>query len=253
MVTIGSTAIKHWYSDFKREPKDIDYAVEDSRKYKSSPQIEYLENPILYLEKYRKYWVEADGRTYLNPEALLTLKMSHLFWDINWAKHMFDTQFLLGKGLKYDEELFFDLVEFWKEYHPKVRRSNLVMSKEEFFTNAINYNEHEHDFLHTLINPTPMYTRLLKDGAEVELDENKFHMLSFEERMEVVREEVYIMAYERFKNLHYIMAFKKMLDKFIRSHAPVYMAIFAIENYIKLLKPKFNYIKQIEDGLQIAK
>ena len=163
---------------------------------------------------------------------------------------MFDTQFLLGKGLKYNEELFFDLLDFWKEHHPKVRRSNLVMSKEDFFSNAINYDEHEYDFLHTLINPTPMYTLLLKEGAEVELDESKFHALSFEERLEVVREEVYIMAYERFKELNYLIAFKKMLDKFIRSHAPVYMATFAIENYIKLLKPKLYYIKQIEDGLR---
>jgi hypothetical protein len=98
-----------------------------------------------------------------------------------------------------------------------------------------------------------MYTKLLGDGEEVNLDENKFHPLTFEEKLEVVREEVYIMAYERFKKMHYIPAFKRMLDKFIMTHAPLYIALFAIENYKILLKPKINYIKQIEDGLQIIK
>jgi len=27
MILIGSSAIKHWYPDFKREPKDLDYIV----------------------------------------------------------------------------------------------------------------------------------------------------------------------------------------------------------------------------------
>ena len=253
MIIIGSTAIKYHFPDFKREPKDLDIAIQslgekpgvDRFRAKS---VEYLFNPVLYDAKYLKH----QGN-YLSPDGLLTLKISHLFWDTNWDKHMFDVQFLLEKGCKVDEELLFELIEFWKEYLPKIRRSNLAMSKEDFFTNAINYDEHEHDILHTFINPSPMYLKLLKDGQEVELDENKFHMLSFEEKLEVVREETYVMAYERYKKIHYIPAFKRMLDKFIMKHAPIYIAMFAIENYKTLLKPKINYIKQIEDGLQKIK
>lgn len=253
MIIIGSTAIKHFFEDFKRDPKDLDIAVENKSQKRSQPKIEYLENPILYKKQYLKYWEFDGGNYYLHPDALLTLKMSHLFWDTNWDKHMFDVQFLLDKGCKWDEKLLNDLVEFWKEYLPKIRRSDLVMSKEDFFTNAINYDEHEHDILHTLINPSPMYLKLLKDGQEVELDESKFYLLSFEEKLEVVREETYVMAYERYKKIHYIPAFKRMLDKFIMKHAPIYIAIFAIENYKTLLKPQINYIKQIEDGLQKVK
>jgi hypothetical protein len=253
MIIIGSTAIKYHFPDFKREPKDLDIAIRSLKEKPSVTQfranpVEYLLNPILYDAKHLKH----QGN-YLSKDGLLTLKMSHLFWDTNWDKHMFDVQFLLEKGCQMDETLFFELVEFWKDYLPKIKRSNLVMSKEDFFTNAINYDEHEHDSLHTLINPSPMYLKLLKDGYEVELDENKFHMLSFEEKLEVVREETYVMAYERYKKIHYIPAFKRMLDKFIMKHAPIYIAIFAILNYKELLKPKFNYIKQIEDGLHKVK
>ena len=253
MIIIGSTAIKYHYPHFKREPKDLDIAVPFRGGKLSQRGVEYLINPILYDVKHNKHWVFDGGNYYLSPSGLLTLKMSHLFWDTNWGKHMFDVQFLLEQGCQMDETLFHELVEFWKEYLPKIRRSELVMSKEDFFTNAVNYDEHEHDHLHTLINSSPMYLKLLKDGCEVELDENKFHLLSFEEKLEVIREETYVMAYERYKKIHYIPAFKRMLDKFIMKHAPTYMAIFAILNYKELLKPKFNYIKQIEDGLQRVK
>ncbi len=248
MIIIGSVAIKHWYPDFNRLPKDIDYAVISSKQYKSTRSVEYLENPILYKSIYSHHIIKYNDKLYLSSEGLLTLKMSHLFWDINWNKHMFDVQFLLSKGLDIDEVLLYDLIDYWKEHLPKIRRSNLVMSKEDFFSNAINYDSCEHDILHTLINPIPMYTLLLK--GEVELDEDKFNQLSFEDKLEVVREEVYVMAYERYKHLNYMIAYKKMLDKFIRLHAPIYIAIFAIKNYIALLKPKLNYIKKIDSGLQ---
>lgn len=248
MIIIGSVAIRYWYPDFNRLPKDIDYAVISSKQYNSTRSTEYLENPILYKSIHSYHIIENNDKLYLSPEGLLTLKMSHLFWDINWNKHMFDVQFLLSKDLDIDKVLFYDLIDYWKEYLPKIRRSDLVMSREDFFSNAINYDSCEHDILHTLINPTPMYTLLLK--GEVELDEDKFNQLSFEDKLEVVREEVYVMAYERYKHLNYMIAYKKMLDKFIRLHAPIYIAIFAIKNYIALLKPKLNYIKKIENGLQ---
>jgi hypothetical protein len=241
MIIIGSTALKHWFPDFKSEPKDLDYAVSNASLYRSAKGVEYLENPVIL--KYSK------GK-YLEPELLLTLKMSHLFYEINWDKHMFHVQFLLDKGVKYNKEVFDELVEYWKQTKPPVKRSDLNMSKEEFFTNAINYNESEHDDLHLLINPVPMYTKLLKEGEEVEICENKFVSLTYEEKLEVVREEVYVMAYERYKNLNFRQAHKIMLSKFIRQHAPIWMMLFAIENYKKLINPNINFIKTIENGLR---
>lgn len=240
-IIIGSTAMKHHFSDFHREPKDLDYAVLDASKFKSSKEVEYLENPILF-----KYTSDQ----YLSPDMLLTLKVSHLFWDINWDKHMFDIQFLFKKGCKIQMNLFNDLLAYWKETKEKVYRSNLAMTKEDFFTNAINYDENEHDDLHLILNPVPMYTRLLADGAEVELDERKFHPMSFEDKCAVVFEETAVMAFERFKKTNYNVAYTKMLKKCIMQHFPIYIALFAIENYIELHKPKFNFIKYINDGFQ---
>lgn len=245
-LIIGSTAIKHYFEDFPRKPKDLDVVVA-TKKVLTNNRVnntEFLENPIIL-----KY--QSDG--YLEPNLMLTLKMSHLFWDINWNKHLFDVQFLLKKGCQYNLDILRELREYWEDVLPKIRRSDLKQGKEEFFTNRVNKNTEDHDFLHTLIAEVPAYTKILKDGAEVELDENKWNNLSFEEKCDVVREEAYVMAIERYKNkLHYVPAYKRQLEQNIQRHFSEFVALFAIENYILLEKPKFNYFKKVGNELQTS-
>jgi hypothetical protein len=237
MVTIGSTAIKHYFPDFPREPKDLDIAVKDTEYLEKLPGVEYLENKVIY-----KY--QTDG--FLKPELMISLKASHMFWDNNWDKHLFDIQFLFKKGYSIDVELVEELVPYWEEILPKVRRSRLEMNKESFFTNAVNEDTDEHDYLHTLINPVPMYTRLLKDNCEVELDPKKWEDLTFDEKCDVVFEETAVMSYERYKDLHYAVGYRKQLKDNIIKHFPRYIALFAIENYPILEKPKYDYITKIK-------
>ena len=246
-ILIGSKAIKHWYSDFSREPKDIDYAVLNNDVYKTVKGIEYLPNPIL-IDLY-----QGSNKSVLEPNHLLTLKASHLCWNINWAKHMYDVQFLLKKGHVIDKDLFFNLYHFWNKYHSKNKRSDLKMTKEEFFTNAINYDTCEHDDLHKIINPVPMYTLVLKDNCEVELDKNKFYALSHQDKIRFVQEEVMVMAWERYRSKNYRVAFDMMLKKFIINHCPLFALLFTIENYLEILKININYIKQINHELGTIK
>jgi len=244
MLIIGSTAIKHHYPDFNRVPKDIDVIGRDlgndTDVNLGDKKIEYLENPIIL-----KY--QSSG--YLNPSLLLTLKISHLFWDINWFKHMFDVQFLLGKGNVYDIGIIDELREYWTEVHPKIKRSNLVLSKEEFFTNNINKDTEQHDYFHVLLNPIPMYTLLLKDGSEVELDENKWDGLTFDQKHDVVFEETSVMAFERYKTGHYREAYKLQMKDNIIKHFPKYISMFVIDNYKKINQPKLNYRELINKKL----
>ena len=246
MILIGSSAIKHWYPDFKREPKDIDFIIDENEILPPRGQnVEYLVNPI-----FANKWKYKDTKP-MYPSDLTTLKASHLCWDINREKHMFDLQFLLSKGNEIEEELFWELYDYWNVYHNKNKRSDLKMTNDEFFSNAINYDVAEHDDLHLLINPTPTYTKILKDGCDVELDEEKYNLLSHEEKLDLIREEVYVMAYERWKNTDYRSAYLKMLKKFILSHAPKFTLLFILKNYIELQNTKniINYKKQINDGI----
>ena len=222
-LIIGSTAIRYYFPDFNRNPKDIDVAVLKDKPREGNK--EFLVNPVIL-----KY--QESG--YLEPNLLLSLKISHLFWDINWDKHLYDVQFLLSKGCKYDLGLIQELRIFWDSYLPKVRRSRLEMNKEDFFTNNVNEDVEQHDYLHTLLADIPAYTKLLREGCEVELDENKWHALSLEEKCDVVFEETAVMAFERYKIVDYRVAYKRQLKDNIIKHFPFYITIWSIENYKNL-------------------
>ena len=248
MIIIGSTAIKHHFKDFPREPNDLDYIVRSKRGLERVDKVEYLFNPILSDYKNDK----REDKIYLSPDELLTLKMSHICYDINWDKHMFDIQFLIDKGASKIEDLYLDLIEYWKENHPTNRRSDLSLDKEEFFNNNVNNNsEYEHDFIHTLINPVPMYTRVLMEGKSVNLDETKFKALTHDEKLLFIKEEVFVMAWERFKNTPYPHAYAKMLKKFIQKHVPLFALDFSVYNYKELIKLPYNYIEDINNKLNL--
>lgn len=247
-IIIGSTAIKKVYPDFKREPKDIDYAVrQKTMGYVNNDGdiLDFMCIPVLF------NYVNSE---YIDMDSLLTLKISHLAYDIKWDKHFFDTLFLISKGHKLNRPLYDELCEYWPKFHthPKYRRSDLNMSKTDFFTNEINYDDNEHDFIHTIITDNgnePMYKKILVDGEEVMISEDKFNALSLEEKRSVVREEVYVMAYERFRNYHYRIAYDKMLKKFICRHAPVWMIPFIIFDFDTLKQPTKNFIDEIKNGI----
>lgn len=237
MILIGSRAIKHWFPDFPREPRDWDYIVGEMPAMRQK-NTEYHLNPFL----------DVWGGPVLSADVLYTLKISHLFWDIKWKKHMFDIQFLRQKGCKLMPALFRVLYNHWQTVHGENYRSNLELDAKDFFNNAL--KKYDHDYLHTLINPEPMYKKVLKKGAEVAVDEKKFQALSHADKLALVREEIYVMAYERLAGREYRIAYSWMLKKFIISHAPIYEALFIIENFIELCRPIINYKKQIDYELQ---
>lgn len=239
-ILIGSNALKFHFPDLNREPKDVDYAVSEEGVRSNVKGVEYLYNPVI---------TKVESESIISKENLLTLKMSHLFWDVNWEKHVYDVLFLQSKGVKYDKDLFYELYDFHNELH-KNSRSDLKMTADDFFNNAIK-SEYDHDFIHTIIKEVPTYTKVLKDNSEVEPDENKFHSFSFEDKCGLVQEEVMVMAWERYKKLGYLHAYYKMFKKFLISHAPMWEALFIIENFNALYKAPFDYVKKINNELQI--
>ena len=56
------------------------------------------------------------------------------------------------------------------------------------------------------------------------------------------------MAWERYKKMNYRDAFLLQLKDNIIKHFPFYIALFAIENYPKLQKPKINYRELINQN-----
>lgn len=253
-MVIGSTAIKYWFPDFPREPKDIDI-IKGSKFNDYFPidfKREYLDNPILLL-----YCNDGD---FLHINLLYTLKISHVFWDLenkSWDKHMWDIQWLKEKGCQFVPYLFYKLYDYWNKVHGKNKRSNLDMSADKFFDNVITFPV-EHDYLHELLvkheyfeGNEPTYKKILKDGAEVDVSEEKFNLLTEKQKFNLVIEEVMVMALERYSDLYYKAAFSKMLKKFIINHAPLWEAIWIIQNHKKLITEiPFDFILHLKQKIE---
>lgn len=249
MLLIGSRAIKHWFPDFPREPKDTDYAVLETPKCTPSEEmvgkVEYLINPVIGVMK-----------GVALPDVLYTLKMSHLFWDVNWEKHLWDLHFLKKKGCGLNRPLFDKLYHYFNELHGKNKRSDLKMTASDFFNNALTFPI-EHDELHKILitHPyfegqlQPTYTKILKEGEEVDVCMNKFKNLTEKEKFNIVFEEVACMGVERFpRNMYYKRVHDRMLKKFIISHCKIDEAIWIIENYPKLVcEIPFDFCKFIHE------
>jgi hypothetical protein len=252
-MIIGSTAIKYWFPGFPREPKDIDIVGDYELVIPTEKRVERLSNPIL-LEYYK------GASRYLPPDLLYTLKISHVFWDLensSWSKHMWDIQWLKEKNCQFIPELFYKLYEYWNKVHGKNKRSNLDMAADEFFDNAITFPV-EHDYLHELLvkheyfeEDEPTYKKVLKDGADVDVSEEKFNLLTEKQKFNLVVEEVMIMALERYSELYYKAAFNKMLKKFIINHAPLWEAIWIIQNHKKLITEiPFDFISYLKQKIE---
>lgn len=263
IVCTGSIAMKRLLPDLDlRDPKDMDFFTDDveaakkeifSHDNQSGLKIEVLYCPIIC-----DLHPEGDNvynNAIVTLNELITVKASHIFFHPEqYQKTMYDIQLLKNNGAVIDVPLFYKLYDFWKEYLPSVRRSNLNMSAEDFFNNALK-TEVDHDFLHELLiqhpvfegQTAPTYTKILKDGAEVEVDEDKFNLLFPMEKYCLVLEEVMAMAYERFQGMNYRQAFKLMLDKFVMSHAPIWEALYIINNYERFNKPPFDFLEFLKE------
>lgn len=79
----------------------------------------------------------------------------------------------------------------------------------------------------------------------------KFNQLTEKEKFNLVTEEVMVMALERYGNLYYKKAFNRMLKKFIISHAPIWEAIWIVQNHKELLTNiPFNFIEFLNNQIK---
>lgn len=246
MVLMGSRAIRLHFPDFPREPKDWDYIsnMDFISSEVNGKRTEIYDIPPLFK---RFDNVTRDVKV-LSPDELYTLKVSHIFWDIKWEKTMFDIVWLHDKGCNLDMELFKELYEWWEGVHGANHRSNLMLTREEFFDNGLK-GDFDHDYLHTLINPEPMFTKILVEPNGVDCSEEKWNDLSFDDKLELIREETYVMAYERLAGRSWLSAYKWQLKQMITGHLTMYEALFAIENYRLLERPKINFKELLDEKL----
>lgn len=246
-ILIGSQAMVHHGISMKKPPKDTDYftTTREERNVIHDPSMGI---EAFYHASLREYGWESGVASI---DELYTIKVSHSYWMLkngSWDKHIYHMILLKNQGAKLVPELHDLLYKVWSEIHgPK--RANLEQSPEDFF-NANVQRTYEHDSIHASVAyyDEPLFNKILRDNHEVAVDKSKFDALSLEEKLQLVREEVYATALERqiipsnydFNNMKaYIWALKKTITSFTKGWFP----LFILENFKELSRPDVEYVK----------
>jgi hypothetical protein len=189
--------------------------------------------------------------------ALYTLKCSHLGWDIHWDKTKWDV-LQLGHLCDFNliDELYDVLVTYWKTVNGSKDHLNLSKPKSEFFDDFVE-TQYDHDYLHELVaypNP-PMYTNCLKDGEEVLISKAKFDILSHESKVRMFREEIAVIAAERWllnpkSDLTILQAYNAALKKTIVSLTKNWATDFIICNLKDFVILDIHYFLHLMQTLQ---
>jgi hypothetical protein len=237
-MLVGSSAAKIWFPEF-REPKDIDYFYPGEK------------------DDGETFWHErladvASGRWVAFPDELYTIKVSHIFWDLrnnSWGKHFNDILFFQSKGCKLVPSFYEDLYPIWEERYGK-KAGNLNVPANMFFNDNVT-RKYEHDSIHASVayGESPLFEQILRDGSDVAVDRSKFDQLPYEDKLNLVREEVYATALERYlipadykmsPKLAYHNALKKTITSFWKGDWALFIALNALE----LKSPDVNYLER---------
>ena len=229
---VGSTALSHRLS--LRPAKDVDYFSDE----------------------------ETDGENFYDPrleqwdwgrvatlDELYTIKVSHIFWDLRngtWEKHWADIIRMQPHAM-WIPQLHHILYPIWEDRYGK-KKVNLNAKPEDFFNKQVR-RIYQHDSIHASVAyyDRPLFERVLKDGHEVMVDWNKFCMLSLDEKLKLVREEIYATALERqiipsdytmFYRVGYRWALKQTITSFWKGKWALWIALHAAE----LNQPDINFV-----------
>lgn len=192
-LIIGSTAMRHWFPDF-REPKDLDLLTPYQIKCDKAGVIEtqwHCEAEFL-IEK-------SKDKVFADPQLLFSIKVSHAHWNIHWDKTMYDIEFLKRKGVTLDMEVYDRLIPVWEEIHGK-KKVNMRQSMDVFFKDAVK-REYDHEYLHELVAfyDRPLHERLRTDLSTAWCSKELFEALSPDDQARCALEEILATAIERAK------------------------------------------------------
>lgn len=228
-LIFGSTALKHWFPDFERSPKDLDYL---SKEGKSTKEVEYH-----WADGFQYVFDNNKDSTYVDPDYLYTIKVSHAAWDIRWDKTMNDIIFLKNKGCNLDPYLYKLLLDDWEKIHSGKKHIKVAGKPEDFFKPTVS-RKMDHEDLHQIVKffDKPMHEMIRKDKNNVKPSKKLWDVLSYENKLNCALEETYVFALERYLEYPPKIAFEKALKHLITKSTRGYFNLFMIENFETLLK-----------------
>lgn len=247
-LIFGSSALKHWYPDLKREPNDFDVLYCGNKpQITSNHRIEYHNLPANIFDLINKKSISG----YVDLATLYVIKLSHSEYNIHWHKTIFDI-ILIKKLLGIDnlseldqsyQVIFQELKKHWKTVHKDKKKFSLNKEPENFFTPLVK-RKYDHDSLHEYVKyyNRPLYQTILKDGYKVLPDKNKFDNLSFCDKLKLVREENTVITIERYlvnqkEKSSIESCYRKTFQRLVTDMTKGWFPTFMVDNFQKLIKP----------------
>lgn len=304
VMLVGSQAMKYWYPDSREAANDfdlfIDHTILEELNVIGSNNI-YIDNDLvnttingisygfdntrhqsvrelMLLNTNSPTTTILNMKCYIaNPETLLTIKRSHMYYRRHWHKHASDFVFLKSKGVEisndFEKIMQIRMQERAKRNDYKISNS-LNTSNEEFFARSENKlkRKFKHDDLHLIVSygQRPIFESLKLDHRYAALNHGLFKQLAHTDKIKLVREEAYVIGLERiiiplwnnFKILSSlnIDTLPKYRDKYLFAYRYAIMRIstdltkgwfrdFAIENYGELADPDVDYVSKFEQAI----
>jgi hypothetical protein len=217
MYIFGSHLIKKLFDDF-REPNDIDWVTNDQTQLKKS---------IVGKEEY--YFIPFSPSREMTADEIYTVKVSHAIYDINWKKTMSDIRFLQRKGCCVIPEFLKQLRDYWETIHGVKKRTDFEVKPGKFFEDRVK-RKVNHDDLHKLLNPNPTYLKMIVNDVNPS-PELFYKNLTDLERKEVLFEEAFVIATERFSQQPKKSAYNNAQQNLVTRLHPIWLADFVIEHW----------------------
>ena len=249
-LLIGSRALNYWFPEHKIRPEtDWDvithsdlYGIEkhdpDFLNNKAFEQFTCNTHRVLY----RGYWLHV-----VNPGGLAIIKRSHLWRNIGFDKHITQYCKYLRQYNVLEHPLLRERTEMTRVAFPQ-QHPKLNVSVPEFFDDYVT-KKYDHDWLHTLVahETTPLYKQMQTDPESAWCDKSLWDGFTYQQKVNCVSEEVYVIAIERFLvpsdwNYSPKVAYHKALNKVCTTLCSGWFRDFAIDNY-----------EQIYDNCNISK
>jgi len=217
------------------------------------------------------------------PILLMLIKKSHYNIVRNWEKTISDyhsiKRAVKREPTEEEHNAYLLRCKEVREWYGD-SKANLDMSNDEFFANTKGIERcFVHDDLHlaTCYYGRPLYERLKRDTDRAMIDRELFFKQSLEVRLQVVREECYAIALERFlipKGLHEaaLEAYKQQRDfwtedNIVAVHSAYYQALkricttltkgwfrdFACDHYPELKEAEVDYLGLFVQAIDAGK
>lgn len=203
-------------------------------------------------------WILDNNKDdkYVDPEILYALKAAHCNWDIHWNKTVSDIIFFHSHGVELKKDLYDRFLKDFRRIHGDKWAKLKGKDATSFFEDAVK-RKYVHDSIHEAVAyyDKPLYERILS-GRGVECSKEKFDNLSFDDKIKLVREEIFVTALERFiipnnffsKHRAYYLSLKKLAT----TMSSGWFSFFIISNLPILVRMEDDYVtkfKQNQDKL----